>query len=65
LKPGGTLAIVDTVTLGIPLVDTYFQAIELLRNCSHVRNYARAEWEAAIARVRLQPFSIVQFATDG
>lgn len=50
LKPGGTLAIIDTITSGIAVIDTYFQALELLRDCSHVRNYTRAEWEAAIAR---------------
>ena len=50
VKPGGMVSMVDTVTSGIPLIDTYFQAIELLRDCSHVRNYSRAEWEAAIAR---------------
>lgn len=50
LKPSGMAALVDTVTPGVPLIDTFFQAIELLRDCSHVRNYSRAEWEAAIAR---------------
>ena len=61
LKPGGMLAIVDTVSAGIPLVDTYFQALELLRDCSHVRNYTRAEWEAAIARAGLHPRSVATF----
>lgn len=49
LEPGGTLAIVDTITSGIAVIDTFFQAVELLRDCSHVRNYTRAEWEVAIA----------------
>jgi len=57
-KPGGMVAMVDTVTSGIPLIDTYFQAIELLRDCSHVRNYSRGEWEAAIARAGLLPGSV-------
>jgi SAM-dependent methyltransferase len=61
LRPGGMLAIVDTVTSGVPLVDTYFQAIELLRDCSHVRNYSRAEWEAAIGRAGFQPRSATPF----
>jgi len=43
VKAGGMVAMVDTVSSGIPLTDTYFQAIELLRDCSHVRNYSRAE----------------------
>lgn len=54
LKPGGTLAVVDTVSSGIAVIDTYFQALELLRDCSHVRNYTRAEWEAAIAGAGLR-----------
>ena len=55
LKPGGVAAFVDTVSPGTPLLDTFFQAIELLRDCSHVRNYSRAEWETAIARAGLVP----------
>jgi ubiquinone/menaquinone biosynthesis C-methylase UbiE len=53
LKPGGTAAFVDAISPGAPMLDTYFQAIELLRDCSHVRNYSRAEWEAALARAGL------------
>lgn len=55
LKPGGIAGFVDSVSPGTPLLDTYYQAIELLRDCSHVRNYSRAEWEAAIARAGLVP----------
>ncbi|WOH75429.1 hypothetical protein RX330_10045 [Bradyrhizobium sp. NDS-1] len=55
------MAIVDTVTSSNPLVDTYFQAIEPLRDCSHARNYSRAEWEAAIARAGLQGHSVAPF----
>jgi SAM-dependent methyltransferase len=55
LKPGGTAAFVDTVSPGTPLLDTFFQAIELLRDCSHVRNYSRSEWEAAIVRAGMIP----------
>jgi ubiquinone/menaquinone biosynthesis C-methylase UbiE len=61
LRPGGMLAIADTITPGIPLIDTYFQTLELLRDCSHVRNYARAEWEAAIARAGLHARSVAPF----
>ncbi len=53
LKPDGRVGIVDTVAPGSPRLDTYFQAIELLRDCSHVRNYARSEWDAALARAGL------------
>jgi SAM-dependent methyltransferase len=60
LKPGGIAAFVDTVSPGAPLLDTFFQAIELLRDCSHVRNYSRAEWEAAIAHAGLIPGDTTQ-----
>ena len=55
------LAVVDTVTASDPLIDTYFQAIELLRDCSHVRNRSRAEWEDAIGRAGLRPGTVVPF----
>jgi ubiquinone/menaquinone biosynthesis C-methylase UbiE len=53
LKPGGMAAFIDSVSPGVALLDTYFQALELLRDCSHVRNYSRAEWEASLARAGL------------
>ena len=61
LEPGGFFAMVDTVTPGVPLLDTYFQSIELLRDCSHVRNYTRSEWEAALVRAGLLPGSVQAF----
>ncbi|HEY3916145.1 MAG TPA: methyltransferase domain-containing protein [Stellaceae bacterium] len=53
LKPGGTAAFVDTVAPANALLDTFLQAVELLRDPSHVRDYARAEWLAAIGRAGL------------
>ncbi len=35
---------------GTPLLDTFMQAIEILRDPSHVRSYSGAEWEAGLAR---------------
>lgn len=61
LKPGGMVAVVDTVAPGTPLLDTFFQALELLRDCSHVRDYSRAEWEASLARAGLLPRATSQF----
>jgi SAM-dependent methyltransferase len=55
LKPGGTAAIVDSMSPGAPLLDTYLQAVEVLRDPSHVRSYSRAEWDAALARAGLMP----------
>jgi ubiquinone/menaquinone biosynthesis C-methylase UbiE len=44
LKPGGGLIVIDTCAPENPLFDTHLQAIELLRDGSHVRNYSPAEW---------------------
>ena len=54
LKPGGVFGLVDSVTPGVPVLDTFLQTIELLRDPSHVRNYTRAEWDAAIGRAGLK-----------
>lgn len=55
LKPGGTAAFVDALSPGVPLLDTWLQAAELLRDPSHVRDYSRMEWEAALVRAGLKP----------
>lgn len=53
LKPGGTAVFIDTVTPALPLLDTFLQTIELLRDPSHVRDYSRAEWVATVGRAGL------------
>jgi SAM-dependent methyltransferase len=50
LKPGGEAGFVDVVSPGVPLLDTYLQTVELLRDTSHVRDRSRPEWEDALAR---------------
>lgn len=49
LKPDGLAVFIDTVAPGAPVEDTHLQAIELLRDASHVRNYTVPEWVAALA----------------
>ncbi|HKM64128.1 MAG TPA: class I SAM-dependent methyltransferase [Acidisphaera sp.] len=49
-KPGGLAIIVDTIAAADRVLDTYLQAIELLRDVSHVRNYSMAEWVGALSR---------------
>lgn len=61
LKPGGTAGFVDAISPGTPLLDTHLQTIELLRDRSHVRDYARTEWEAALARARLVAGEVAPF----
>jgi ubiquinone/menaquinone biosynthesis C-methylase UbiE len=58
LRPGGLAGFVDAVSPGISLFDTYLQAVELLRDPSHVRDYSRAEWEGAMVRSGLRPGSV-------
>ena len=53
LKPGGTAAFVDTVAPALPLLDTFLQTVEMLRDPSHVRDYSRAEWVAMVGRAGL------------
>ncbi len=52
LKPEGFAIFVDIVSPQHPLLDTHLQALELLRDASHVRNYTVAQWFAMLARAR-------------
>jgi SAM-dependent methyltransferase len=54
LAPGGRAIFVDTVSPGPPLLDTFLQAVELLRDPSHGHNYSAAEWVAALTRAGFQ-----------
>lgn len=61
LKLGGLFAVVDAISPGPPLLDTHLQAIEVLRDPSHVRDHTRAEWEAALVRAGLIPGAMTPF----
>jgi SAM-dependent methyltransferase len=50
LKPGGRAVFADAVSPAPGLLDTFAQAIELLRDPSHVRDYTVEEWCAALAQ---------------
>ncbi len=47
VKPAGTVIFMDVVAPPTPLLDTFVQSIELLRDTSHVRDYSVAQWTAA------------------
>lgn len=49
LKRGGRAVFMDVVAPDWPVADTFLQAVELLRDPSHGRDYSRAEWEARLA----------------
>jgi ubiquinone/menaquinone biosynthesis C-methylase UbiE len=44
LRPQGRLVVIDIVAPEHPLHDTTLQAVELLRDASHVRDYRVSEW---------------------
>ena len=48
LKPGGRAVFADAVSPATGLLDTFAQAIELLRDPSHVRDYTVEEWTEAL-----------------
>lgn len=50
LSAGATAVFIDAVATGSSPMDTHLQAIELLRDTSHVRNYRAAEWLDALGR---------------
>lgn len=49
LKPGGLLLVIDLQGDENPLVDTHLQAMELLRDPSHVRDRSPSEWARLLA----------------
>lgn len=50
LRPGGRAVFIDSLAPGRPAADTHLQAIELLRDASHVRDYGADEWAGSLAR---------------
>lgn len=54
LKPGGVFLLSDIVSPEEPVLDTFLQTIELLRDPSHVRDHTIAQWEAMLAQVGFQ-----------
>ncbi|SDH41838.1 class I SAM-dependent methyltransferase [Pseudomonas panipatensis] len=53
LKPGGAACFIDVAAPGLPLLDTYLQTVEVLRDTSHVRDYSPAEWARLIGEAGL------------
>lgn len=53
LKPGGVAAFIDVTSPGSPLLDTYLQSVEVLRDTSHVRDYATNEWLRQVSEAGL------------
>ncbi|SDG66654.1 MULTISPECIES: class I SAM-dependent methyltransferase [unclassified Duganella] len=49
LKPNGAFVVIDITAPEVPLHDTTLQAVELLRDGSHVRDYRPSEWTQMLA----------------
>jgi ubiquinone/menaquinone biosynthesis C-methylase UbiE len=67
LKPGGLMLVSDTVAPEDPALDTFFNAMEFLRDASHVRNYRGSEWMRMLKAAGFQPEMLERFplALDG
>jgi hypothetical protein len=48
MEPGGRLVIIDVIAPEVALFDTSLQAVEMLRDGSHVRDYRLSEWTAML-----------------
>jgi len=55
LSPGGRVIFMDVIAPETPVLDTWLQALELLRDPSHVRDYSAAEWLGALAAAGFNP----------
>jgi SAM-dependent methyltransferase len=55
LKRDGLLVVCDIVAAEDPLLDTHLQAVELLRDPSHVRDYRVSEWRALLELAGFTP----------
>jgi ubiquinone/menaquinone biosynthesis C-methylase UbiE len=51
LKAGSPAVFIDVYASSKPLLDTHLQAVELLRDTSHVRDYSIGEWTTMLSRV--------------
>jgi ubiquinone/menaquinone biosynthesis C-methylase UbiE len=54
LKPGGRFVLGDTVSPADPSLDTFINAVELLRDRSHVRDYTVDQWLSYVERAGLR-----------
>ena len=64
LGPGGRLILVDTVSPEDPALDTFLNAIEFLRDPSHVRNHRVSEWCAMFRAAGFNPEHLGTFPLE-
>ena len=63
LSPGGHALLIDTLGAEEALADTHLQAVELLRDLSHVRNRSRSEWRALLQSAGLAEVDFREWPT--
>jgi hypothetical protein len=61
VKQDGLALFMDVVSPGVPLLDTWLQTLELLRDPSHVRNASVEEWKTALAAVGFAVDDVVAY----
>jgi ubiquinone/menaquinone biosynthesis C-methylase UbiE len=61
LRPRGYLLVIDVLGHEDPLVDTHLQAMELLRDPSHVRNRSTRQWHSLLHAAGFAEIQHVQF----
>jgi SAM-dependent methyltransferase len=58
VKNDGFVTVVDAVSPGVPVLDTYLQGIELMRDPSHVRDYSVKEWKTMLRDAGFRPGTV-------
>jgi ubiquinone/menaquinone biosynthesis C-methylase UbiE len=64
LRPGGRLLLADTIAPEIPALDTFYNAAELLRDGSHIRNWRISEWQRMCVAAGLTSEVIFEMMID-
>ncbi len=61
LKPGGLLLVADTVAPEDPVLDTFLNCIEFLRDPSHARDYRGSDWMRMLSAAGFEPAMLERF----
>lgn len=61
LARAGRAVFMDVISPGVPLLDTWQQTFEVLRDPSHVRNYSLAEWHELLAAAGFNARTAITF----
>lgn len=61
LKPGGTFIVIDIISSDHPLLDSWLQTIEVIRDPSHVRDFSVSQWAYGLSMAGFNVVSGDQF----